>query len=63
MRDVTYTRDRIGVGLVKSLNQGLWPISLHLIGKRIEEILTQNTNIMRIIYPDLMTKMLSGYTL
>ena len=56
-------RDRIGVGLVKSLNQGLWPISLHLISKRIEEILTQNTNIMRIIYPDLMMKMLSGNTL
>ena len=37
-------RDRIGVGLVKSLNQGLWPISLHLISKRIKEILTQNAN-------------------
>ena len=56
-------RDRIGDGLVKSLNQGLWPISLHLISKRVEEILTQNTNIMRIIYPDLMMKMLSGNTL
>ena len=56
-------RDRIGDGLVKSLNQGLWPISLHLISKRVEEILTQNTNIMRIVYPDLMMKILSGYTL
>ena len=37
-------RDRIGDGLVKSLNQGLWPISLHLISKMVEEILTQNTN-------------------
>ena len=55
-------RDRIGDGLVKSLNQGLWPISLHLISKMVEEILTQNTNIMRIIYPDLMMKMLSGNT-
>ena len=38
-------------------------ISLHLISKRIKEILTQNTNIMRNIYPDLMMKMFSGNTL
>ena len=56
-------RDRIGVGLVKSLDQDLWPISLHLISKRIKEILTQNTNIMRNIYPDSMMKMFSGNTL
>ena len=38
-------RDRIGVGLVKSLNQGLWlHIRIHftpLISKRIKDILTQ----------------------
>ena len=43
--------------MVKSLNQGLRPISLHLISKRIKEILTQNTNTMRNIYPDLMMKL------
>ena len=56
-------QNRIGVSLVKSLNQGLWPISLHLISKRIKEILTQNTKIMRNIYPSLMSlmvKMFSG---
>ena len=42
----TYGPDRIGVGLVKSLNQGLWlHIRIHftplIISKRIKEILTQ----------------------
>ena len=51
----------IGVGLVKSLNQGLLPISLNLISNGIKEILTKkNTNIIRNIYPDLMIKMLSA---
>ena len=31
-------------------------ISLYLISRRIKEILTQNVNIMRNIYPDLMKK-------
>ena len=35
-------RDRIVVGLVKSLNQGLWlQIRIHLTNKRIKEILKQ----------------------
>ena len=36
------------------------PISLHLISKRIKEILTQKTSIMRNIYPDLLIAMLSA---
>ena len=64
MRAVTNTWDRIGVigvGLVKSLNQGLLPISLNLISNGIKEILTKkNTNIIRNIYLDLMIKMLSA---
>ena len=36
------------------------PISLHLISKRIKEILTQNIKITRNIYPSLMVKMFSA---
>ena len=62
-RAVTYKLwDRIGVGLVKSLNQGLWlHTRIHFTPlHQWKDKGNRNTNITRNIYPDFIIKMLSG---